>query len=496
MGFGPRFYQTRADGCTHALTVLGHGRLRASPEPTYLWGMAPHVVIVGGGFGGLHAAKALRYAPVEVTLLDRNNYHLFQPLLYQVAMSGLGTTEIATPIRSVLGKYPNISVLLEEVTAVDLEGRRVLLAGHEAIPYDYLILAAGAKTNYFGHPEWSRHALGLKDLDDAIEIRRRVLLAYEAAEREPNEAARRRLLSFVVIGAGPTGIELAGALSELARFVLARDYRRARPEESRILVLEAADRCLLGFDERLSRMACRHLRHMGVQLRFNAQVTNVDERGVWIGDELVEASTVLWTAGVAPQNLAATLDVEKDRKGRIVVAPDCSIPGHPEVFAIGDIAHFRGEDGKPLPGLAPVAMQQGRAVANNIVRSVRGERRLPFRYRDKGMMATVGRSRAVVQFGRLRFDGLPAWLTWVGVHIFYLIGFRNRLLVLADWFYAYATYRRGARLITGRRLRPGAPRRLVEPSEVERDASRRRAEARPTPDGGAGAPEPAPPQAP
>lgn len=461
--------------------------------------MAPHVVIIGGGFGGLNAAKALRYAPVEVTLLDRNNYHLFQPLLYQVAMSGLGTTEIATPIRSVLGKYPNTSVLLDEVVGVDLGRKRVLLRDREALPYDYLIVAAGAKTNYFGHPEWSRHALGLKDLDDALEIRRRVLLAYEAAEREPNEAVRRRLLSFIIIGAGPTGIELAGALSELARFVLARDYQRARPEESRILVLEAADRCLLGFDEKLSRMACRQLQEMGVQLRFHAMVTGVDERGVHIGDELLEAGTVLWTAGVIPQNLAGALDVEKDRKGRIVVDEHCAIPGHPEVFAIGDIANFTGENGKPLPGLAPVAMQQARSVANNIVRSLRGERRLSFRYRDKGILATVGRSRAVVEFKHLKFDGLAAWLTWVGVHVFYLIGFRNRVAVLADWFYSYLTYKRGARLITGRRIEPGVPRRMVEPSEVERDArsrelEREAEERQPAWDGGApegeGAPSP------
>lgn len=451
--------------------------------------MAPHVVIVGGGFGGLNVAKALRYAPVEVTLLDRNNYHLFQPLLYQVAMSGLSTSEVATPIRSILGKYPNISILLDEVVSVDLDRRRVVLRDREELGYDYLVVAAGAKTNYFGHPEWSRHALGLKDLDDALEIRRRVLLAYEAAEREPNAAERRRLLSFVVIGAGPTGIELAGALSELARFVLARDFRRARPEESRILLLEAADRCLLGFDPRLAQKACRQLEQMGVQLRFKAMVSNIDERGVWVGDELIEAGTVLWTAGVSPQNLAERLDVEKDRKGRIVVEPDCSIPGYPEVFAIGDIAHFRGPDGKPLPGLAPVAMQQARSVANNIVRSLRGERRIPFRYRDRGMMATVGRSRAVVQIDGIRFDGLAAWLTWVAVHVFYLIGFRNRLVVLADWFYSYLTYRRGARLITGRRLEAGPPRRMIEPSEVERDALRKAAEegrAFPSWDGGAG----------
>lgn len=469
------------------------------PVAPYLSGMAPHVVIVGGGFGGLNAAKALRHAPVEVTLLDRNNYHLFQPLLYQVAMSGLSTTEIATPIRSILGRYPNVSVLLDEVVDVDLDDRRVVLRGGEALAYDYLVLAAGAKTNYFGHPEWSRNAPGLKDLDDALEIRRRVLLAFEAAEREPNAAVRRRLLSFAIIGAGPTGIEMAGALAELARFVLARDFRRARPEEARILLLEAADRCLLGFDPQLAAQACRQLEQMGVQIRFGAKVRHIDERGVWVGDELLEAGTVIWTAGVKPQNLAERLDVEKDRKGRIVVEPDCSIPGHPEVFAIGDIACFRGPDGEPLPGLAPVAMQQGRSVAYNIVRSIQGERRLPFRYRDRGMMATVGRSRAVVQLRRLRFDGLPAWLTWVAVHVFYLIGFRNRLLVLADWFYSYLTYRRGARLITGRRLQAGVPRRIIEPSEVERDALRRaeeKGEPVPSPWNGGEPPPPEPYPAP
>ena len=440
--------------------------------------MAPHVVIVGGGFGGLNAAKVLGRAPVpvEVTVLDRHNYHLFQPLLYQVAMSGLSTTEIATPIRSILGRYPNVSVLLDEVVDIDLDRRCVVLRDGDVLAYDYLVLAPGAKTNYFGHPEWSRHAPGLKDLDDALEIRRRVLLAFEVAEREPNAAERRRLLSFVIIGAGPTGIELAGALAELARFVLARDFRRVRPEEAKILLLEAADRCLLGFDAELAQRACRTLEQMGVQIRFGAKVRRVDERGVWVGDELVDAGTVIWTAGVKPQNLAERIDVERDRKGRIVVGPDCSIPGYPEAFAIGDIACFFGSDGRPLPGLAPVAMQQGRAVAYNIVRSIRGERRIPFRYRDRGMMATVGRSRAVVQLGRLRFDGLAAWLTWVAVHVFYLIGFRNRLVVLADWFYSYLTYRRGARLITGRRLEAGAPRRVVEPSEVERDALRKAGE--------------------
>lgn len=435
--------------------------------------MAPRVVIVGGGFGGLTAAKALRYAPVEVTVLDRNNYHLFQPLLYQVAMSGLSTTEVAIPIRGVLGTHRNTSVLLDEVVGVDLEGKRVLLSGRDPLPYDFLVVAAGARTNYFGHPEWCVHGLGLKDMDDALEIRRRVLLAFEAAEREPNEARRRRLLSFIVVGGGPTGVELAGALAELSRFVLSRDFRRARPEETKILLLEAMDRLLLPFDPMLSTMACRQLEEMGVQIRFGAMVTGIDEEGVHLGDELLEAGTVLWTTGVEPRGLASKMGVELDRRGAIRVESDCSIPGHPEVFAIGDIARFEGPDGRPLPGLAPVAMQQGRSVANNIVRSVWGKPRMPFRYRDKGMMATIGRSRAVVQMGKLKFDGLAAWLTWVGVHVFYMIGFRNRIAVLMDWFYSYLTYKRGSRLITGRRMQPGAPRLVVEPSDVEQAAARK-----------------------
>lgn len=432
--------------------------------------MAPHVVIIGGGFGGLNAAKALRYAPVEVTLVDRNNYHLFQPLLYQVAMSGLSTTEIATPIRSVVGKFRNTTVLLDEVRDVDLAAKEIHLEERaDPISYDYLIVAAGSKTNYFGHPEWCVHGLGLKDLDDAIEIRRRVLLAFEAAEREPNAAARRRLLSFVVVGGGPTGVELAGALAELSRFVLSSDFRRARPEETKILLVEALDRLLLPFDPKLSRMACRQLEQMGVQIRFGAMVKKIDERGVHLEGELIEAGTVLWTAGVESRALSSKLGAPLDRKGRVKVESDCSIPGHPEAFVIGDMAAFQGEKGE-LPGLAPVAMQQGRAVANNIVRSIREQRRLPFRYRDKGMLATIGRSRAVVEMGPLKFDGLAAWLTWVVVHVWYLVGFRNRVAVLTDWFYSYLTYKRGSRLITGRRLEAGAPRRMVEPSEIEKDA--------------------------
>lgn len=458
------------------------------------------VVIIGGGFGGLTAAKSLGSVPgVEVILIDRNNHHLFQPLLYQVAMSGLSDAEVAIPIRSVLGRHKNIQVYLDEVLSVDLEEKRVELRDQEPVSYDYLIVSAGARTNYFGKPEWSRYGLGLKDLDDALEIRRRVLLAFEAAERETDEEKRRQLLSFIVIGGGPTGVELAGALAELSRFILSRDFRRARPEETRILLLEAAPRILLGFDEKLAALAVEQLEELGVEVRLGAMVKNIDERGVHLEGELLEAGTVLWTAGVEPRALARNLGAPLDRRGRVIVGEDCSIPGHPDAFVIGDMALFTGKDGKPLPGLAPVAMQQARSVARNIRRSIQGHQRVPFRYRDKGILSTIGRSRAVAEFGNLKFDGMLAWLAWVGVHIWYLIGFRNRFFVMADWLYSYVTYKRGARLITGRRLEPGAPKHVVEPSEVEKaaqrkmaeEAARREAEEReaPRPDG----PEPSQP---
>jgi len=432
----------------------------------YLFGMS-RVVVVGGGFGGLAAARALKNADVDVTVVDRANYNLFYPLLYQVATSGLSTTEIATPIRAVLGEQKNARVLLDDVRDVDLGKRLVYLRNNLPLSYDFLVVAAGSRTNYFGNWQWARYGLPLKDLDDALELRRRVLLAFEAAEREPDEATRRRLLSFVVIGGGPTGVELAGALSELSRYVLARDFRQARPGESRVILLEALPRILPTFDETLSVKAAHHLEKMGVQVLTGRKVTNIDEQGVHLGDELLTAGTVMWAAGVQARPLAGKLGGELDRGGRVLVASDCSVPGHPDVFVIGDMANFRGEDGKPLPGLAPVAMQQGRYVAAAIQRTLAGETRKPFRYRDKGVMATVGRSKAVMQKGRLRMDGFLAWLAWVVVHIWYLVGFRNRLAVLADWAYSYLTYKRGARLITGRRLEPGRPSQVVEPSESE-----------------------------
>ncbi|HEY0839174.1 MAG TPA: NAD(P)/FAD-dependent oxidoreductase [Vulgatibacter sp.] len=426
-----------------------------------------HVVIVGGGFGGLATARALKNVDVDVTLVDRANYNLFQPLLYQVATSGLSTTEIATPIRAVLGKQENTRVLLDEVRDIDLDKKLVYLRDERPLPYDFLVIAAGSRTNYFGNWQWSRNGLPLKDLDDAIEMRRRVLLDFEAAEREPDEATRRRLLSFVVIGGGPTGVELAGALAELSRHVLARDYRRARMDEARVILLEALPRILPTFDEKTSAKAHKHLEKLGVQVITGHKVTNIDDDGVHLGDELLHAGMVAWAAGVQARPLARKLGAELDRGGRVIVDVDNSIPGHPDAFVIGDMACFHGPGGKPLPGLAPVAMQQGRHVARNIQRSLAGEARKPFRYRDKGVMATIGRSKAVMEMGKLRIDGFLAWAAWVVVHIWYLVGFRNRFAVLADWAYSYFTFKQGARLITGRRLEAGRPTQVIQPSEID-----------------------------
>jgi NADH:ubiquinone reductase (H+-translocating) len=415
----------------------------------------PRVVIVGGGFGGLGAARALGGAPVDVTLVDRTNYHLFQPLLYQVAMAGLSPADIASPIRSIVWKQHNTRVLMAEVEDFDLAGRRVRLRDGE-LPYDLLIVAAGAETSYFGHDDWARFSLGMKDLDDALRIRQRVLLAMELAEREPDPELRRRLLTFVVIGGGPTGVELAGSLAELARFILARDFRVAREESARVLLLEAGPRILPMFPEKLSASAASQLSRLGVDVLTGRPVTLIDEDGVLIGDERLAAFVVLWAAGVRPARLAQKLGTPLARDGRVLVEPDLSLPGHPEVFVIGDMASVM-QDGAQLPGLAPVAMQQGRHAGEAILRRLRGREPKPFRYRDKGQMATIGRSAAVAMMGSLRLSGLLAWLGWLLVHIVYLIGFRNRLIVLINWFWAYVTYQRGARLITGRPLEREAP---------------------------------------
>jgi NADH dehydrogenase len=411
--------------------------------------LTKHVVIVGGGFGGIAAARGLRRAGVSVTLVDRRNHHVFQPLLYQVAMAGLSPAEIAVPIRSILREQENVRVLLGEATGFDLERRVVQLEGAPDLEYDYLVLAPGSRPNYFGHDQWERVAPGLKSVEDATEIRSRVLLAFEAAEREGDPIVQRHQLTFVVIGAGPTGVELAGAIAELAGFVLARDFRTIKPDSTRVILVEGGDRVLPSFSPELSKKAARALEEMGVEVRTSVRVTDIDEGGVSLGSERIDARTVLWAAGVAAAPLTQLLGVELDRVGRVLVEDDCSLPNHPEVFCIGDAACLTPKEGKmPLPGVSPVAIQQGTFVAGAISRSLRREERGVFRYWDKGSMATIGRSRAIVELGSLRLSGLGAWLVWLVVHIYYLIDFRNRLLVLIDWAWAYFAYARGARLIT------------------------------------------------
>ncbi len=416
------------------------------------------VVVIGGGFGGLSVVRSLSRESVHVTLVDRSNHHLFQPLLYQVAMAGLAPAEIAVPIRSVLSRQENARVLLADVTNVDLAQKIVETREMAPLHYDYLVVAAGAQNSYFGHDDWARVAPGLKDLDDAVEIRRRVLVAFEAAEREPDPTVQRQHLTFVVIGGGPTGVELAGAIAELATFVLARDFRAIHSDATRVVLVEGSDRVLSGFDPKLSELAAKSLTQMGVEVRTGLRVTSMDEGGVNCGAERLAASTVLWAAGVRGSGLSEKIGLPLDRQGRALVEQDCSIKDHPEVFVIGDAAAFipSGET-HGLPGVSPVAMQQGRFVARQIARSIAGVPRQRFKYLDKGSMATIGRSRAVAQVGKLQLSGFLAWMAWLVVHIFYLIDFRNRVVVLLDWTWAYFSYRRGSRLITGHRLQVGSP---------------------------------------
>jgi len=410
----------------------------------------PHVVIVGGGFGGLDAAKRLRRAPVRVTVVDRHNHHLFQPLLYQVAMAGLSPGDIAYPIRSVLRRQANTRVMLGKATAVELGTRTVRIEDAAPLRYDYLVLAAGIGNSYFGREEWRRDAPALKTLDDALEMRRRVLLAFEHAEHEMDDAARAALMTFVIVGGGPTGVELAGALADIARTVLVSDFRAIDPRESRIFLVEAGPRVLPTFPEDLARRAEASLRRLGVNVLCGRAVTDVDAAGVATGAQRIEARTVLWAAGVAASPLSRTLGVALDRAGRVGVEPDLSIPGHPEAFVVGDLASLQDErTGQPIPGLAPAAIQEGRHAADMIVRRIHGRPTKPFRYVDKGNLATIGRASAVADFGFLRLSGLVAWLLWIVVHVAFLIGFRNRAIVLFEWAWAYFTSKRGARLITG-----------------------------------------------
>jgi len=411
------------------------------------------VVIVGAGFAGLNAAKRLgRSRELEVTVIDRRNYHLFQPLLYQVAMAGLSPAEIAAPIRSLLRGLPSVTVIQGDVREIDVAGHRIVL-DFGAVGYDYAIIATGAQHAYFGQERWERFAPGLKTLEQATEIRRRVLTAFEFAERESDPELRKQWLTFVIVGGGPTGVELAGAIGEMSRFTLARDFRRIDPKLTRVILLEAGPGILPSFEPALASRAARDLEALGVQIWVNSMVTEIDASGVQIGPERVRTSTVLWAAGVRASGLGSSLGAECDPQGRVKVTPELTVPGHPELFVLGDLAHATSEGNKPLPGIAPVALQQGRYAARTILADLRGQPRQPFVYRDKGQMATIGRSRAVVQTGALRLGGPLAWIAWLVIHIYYLSGFKNRLFVLIQWAYSYFTFARGARLIVDKHWR-------------------------------------------
>lgn len=407
-----------------------------------------HVVIVGAGFGGLTAARALAHLPVQVTVIDRKNHHTFQPLLYQVATAGLSPGEIAAPIRWILRGHKNVQVLLGEVVDFNLD-RRVVRLRDASASYDYLIVAAGARHSYFGHNEWEALAPGLKTVEDAIEIRRRVLLAFELAERQAAEGEGHMPLNFVVIGGGPTGVELAGTLAEIARRVLSHEFQSIDPRSTRILLIEGGPRVLPAYSEDLSRSAEEQLRHLGVEVLTSTMVTGVDADAVHVGDTRIPATVILWAAGVAASPLGKRLGATADRAGRILVQPDLSVPGHPEVFVIGDLAAVKDEHGQWLPGVAPVAIQQGKAAAKSIRRDLEHHSRQSFHYFDKGSLATIGRAAAVAQFGKIHISGFLAWLSWLFIHILFLIGFRNRLIVMIQWAWSYFTYERGARLITG-----------------------------------------------
>jgi NADH dehydrogenase len=423
--------------------------LRTSPDsPLPSTGPVPHVVIVGAGFGGLAAVREIASAPARVTVVDRRNHHLFQPLLYQVATAALSPGDIAYPIRAILRHQKNATVFLAEAVAVDPAARQLVLADGR-IDYDFLLLATGASHSYFGHEEWEPYAPGLKNLEDALEIRRRILLAFEKAERESDPEVRRALLTFALVGGGPTGAELAGAIAEISRHVLVSDFRSVDPREARILLVEAGPRILPGFPPDLAAAAEESLRRLGVEVRVDSPVTAIGPDFVEMAGARLPARTILWCAGVMASPLARSLGAPLDRAGRALVGPDLTVPGHPEIFVIGDLAAFLHQTGKPLPGVAQVAIQQGRHAARNISRAVAGEEMLPFHYKDPGNLAVLGRAAAIADLGRVKLSGLPAWLFWSLVHILYLIGFRNRFLVMFEWAWSYFSWQRGARLITG-----------------------------------------------
>ena len=414
----------------------------------------PKVVIVGGGFGGLSAAKALAGAVVDVTLVDRKNHHTFQPLLYQVASAVLSPGQIASPLRRILHRARNVEVVMAEVAGFDATARRVLLKDGSELRYDYLVVAAGARHSYLGHDEWERNAPGLKTLEDAVEIRRRVLLAFELAEREAYLTGSHGSLNFAIIGGGPTGVELAGAIAGIARDILARDFKAIDTTKARVLLFDSSPRVLRGYPEDLSRKAEEQLKEIGVEVHTDSRVTAVESRRLRVGEEWIETSVTLWATGVAASPLGKALasqavGVEVDKSGRVPVAPDLSLPGRPEIFVIGDLALLKDASGKPVPGLAAAAIQEGGTAGANILRDLSGKERVPFRYRDKGNMATIGRNRAVAQLGGWHVSGYPAWLMWVFVHVLLLIDFRSRLTVMREWVWAYFTRNLSARLITG-----------------------------------------------
>jgi NADH dehydrogenase len=408
----------------------------------------PRVVIVGAGFGGLEAAKKLACKDVHVTVIDRTNHHLFQPLLYQVATAALSPADIAAPIRAVLSKCKNMEVILAEVRSVDVDAKKVKMSDGTELDYDFLVLTTGARHSYFGHYEWEKLAPGLKSLEDAIEVRRRLLMAFEYAERITDEAARRAAMTFVIIGGGPTGVEMAGAIAEIARHTLAKDFCHIDPSQARVILVEGDPRLLATFPEDLSASALKQLVDLGVEVRTGARATDLTETGVQVGDEFIPCRVKIWAAGNNASFVGKTLGVPIDRVGRVMVNDDLTIPGHPEVQVIGDLANFSHQTGQPLPGVSPVAMQQGRLAARNILAMIDGHKRQRFYYWDKGNMATIGRHKAVADLKLVHLSGLPAWLAWLFVHLIFLVGFRNRLLVLFQWAWAYLTFNAGARLIT------------------------------------------------
>src|SRR5438309_5389972 len=407
----------------------------------------PRVIIVGAGFGGLEAAKKLACEDVSLTVIDRTNYHLFQPLLYQVATAALSPADIAAPVRAILSKCKNVEVILAEVQSVDVEGKKVRTQD-QIFEYDYLILATGARHSYFAHNEWEKLAPGLKSLEDAVELRRRILLAFEFAEKTTDEAARKAAMNFVIIGGGPTGVEMAGAIAEISRYTLSKDFRHIDPSQARVILIEGALSLLAAYPEDLSESARKQLTDLGVEVRTSTRATNLTEAGVRVGDEFIPCRVKIWAAGNNASFVGKTLGTPIDRVGRIIVNDDLTIPRHPEVQVIGDLANFTHETGQPLPGISPVAMQQGRHAARNVLAMVKGRKPQRFRYWDKGTMATIGRNKAVADLKLVHLSGLPAWLAWLFVHIIFLVGFRNRFLVLFQWAWAYLTFNKGARLVT------------------------------------------------